>query len=303
LYSSTSRIDHQSESKGYLTTRNSPQKSTTFSFLGRSFLVASTGAVLLVGVLSFYSLIQSSTSVLSSNLPIIYGFAYGTILAVSSGLSLIIFGLTNYFRSQGGTGPRTQTVLSRALRDGRSGRVLLISSVSYGLLFALISGTLVIRPGSSFSETYGVTVPSVVPVLCCGSAGQIPLLILYVTQQVALLIIPLNLSLLIIVSWLVGMNIVLTTFAYKTRPRTNAKWVTGMGAIVGLFTACPTCAGLFFLTSVGLSGTLTATLAVGSFQNLFILSTFPLLIGTLIVTSRKVDLQNCSVERIGKSSL
>ena len=209
----------------------------------------------------------------------------------------MMVGLTSFIRSNGGTPEgEVRRILSRALNDNRSIWTFGISSLFYGLLFAAISGTIIFRPGSTFSNAYGVSVPSMIPVVCCGSLGQTPQLVLYITQQFAVLIVPLNLVLLVIISWLVGINGALAAYAFENRPPSNAKWLVGLGATVGLFTACPTCAGLFTLTSFGLSATVFGTLALGSLQTIFIMVTLPILLFTLVLSSKSIERAHCATD-------
>jgi len=62
----------------------------------------------------------------------------------------------------------------------------------------------------------------------------------------------------------------------------------GLGAIVALFTACPTCAGFFLLTMLGLTGAVTFALTLSSLQSLFIAIGLPLLMIAPIVTARRI---------------
>jgi hypothetical protein len=179
-------------------------------------------------------------------------------------------------------------VLSLALNDKRSFRAFVLAGFLYGVFFAFVSGLLVYRPLGGFSETYGVSVPSILPVICCGPLGQMPQFVIYLTQQFAILIVPVNLILLFSVSWLVGMNVAITTYSYKNRSSNiQSHWFGGLGAIVGLFTACPTCAGFFVLTILGITGVVTVSLAFSSLQILSTAVGLPLLVVTPFIAARK----------------
>lgn len=259
------------------------------------------GTIVVLGSLYLYSIGISETEVTNSNLAALHAAVYITILAVVAGMSMVIAGLTSHLRSLSMPNERIGVgILSRTLNDKPSSRILFITSLMYAVLFSILSGTLILRSGGAFSQTYGVSVPSIVAVVCCGSIGQMPQLVAYATQQVALVIVPVNVVLLFVVSWLVGMNASLAFYAYRNRPKSNAKWLTGLGATIGLFTACPTCSGLFFLTSIGLSATLSATLATGLYQVLFVMTSVPLLIATLLLTSNRVDSELCSTNAATK---
>ena len=70
-----------------------------------------------------------------------------------------------------------------------------------------------------------------------------------------------------------------------------------LAAVVGLFTACPTCAGLFLASSVGGIGT-TLAVALAPYQLLFIAVTVPvLLLGPLFtaLSVKRTYEASCSV--------
>src|SRR5437899_12787274 len=93
------------------------------------------------------------------------------------------------------------------------------------------------------------------PVICCGPLGQMPQFVVYLTQQFAILIVPVNLVLLIAVSWLVGLNVSIASYSYTNESRSvRGKWFGGLGAIVGLFSVCLPCAGFFLLLMLVLAG-------------------------------------------------
>jgi len=113
--------------------------------------------------------------------------------------------------------------------------------------------------------------------------------VVYLTQQFAILVIPVNLILLFAVSWLVGLNAAVATYAYNHRSSSvGSHWMGGLGSIVALFTACPTCAGFFLLTMLGLTGAVTFALTLSSLQSLFIVVGLPLLMIAPIVTARRI---------------
>jgi len=187
------------------------------------------------------------------------------------------------------------------ISDGRSAKAFALAGLGYGLFFGVVSSTLVFQPGLSFSDAYGVRVPSVVPVLCCGTIGQVPQLVVYVTQQFAILIIPLNLILLFTMSFLVGLNAAVATYAYANRPvMAGSRWIGGVGAVVGFFTVCPTCAGFFLLATAGPSGAVALALTLSSLQTIFIATSIPILAIAPILASRR--LSNVTACAIGKEN-
>src|SRR5437870_12428820 len=113
----------------------------------------------------------------------------------------------------------------------------------------------------NLSEGLGTT-PSAFLVTCCDPIGQTPRLVVYLTSSFGLLLIPLNVLLLAGTSWMVGANMSLASFAYKTKAVSGGlKWLGSFGATTGLLTACPTCASLLLLGAAGGGDALAARLS------------------------------------------
>jgi hypothetical protein len=229
--------------------------------------------------------------------------AYLVLALMIVGLVAVFIGATQYFRQRGsknfaGESSRTMITLSLTLNDKASFRVFFLSALLYGLLFGFLSSSIAYRPSGVLSEGSSVSIPSSLAVLCCGVLGQMPHFVIYLSQQFAILIIPTNLILLVTVSWLVGLNAGMGMFAYKNRPDQNrGKWLWGFGAIVGLFTACPSCAGFFLLTTLGLTGAIGLALTLASLQGAFIGVGLPILLITPILTSRRIpSYQECFIK-------
>jgi hypothetical protein len=64
----------------------------------------------------------------------------------------------------------------------------------------------------------------------------------------------------------------------RTVAKVTGRWMVACGAAVGLFTACPTCAGFFLAESVGGIGATTLAVALAPYQAIFIVVSIPLLI-------------------------
>jgi len=271
----------------------------------RPLTITTLGVVLVIGSLIFFQInVGSSTVVAIRDIGVLEDTAYATIILVLVGLTMAFAGITRYLQimpSKGGTRNRAWKLerLSFAIAHRGSAKIFLLSSVGYGLIFGVVSSTLVFQPGLAFSEVYGVKVPSLVPVLCCGTFGQMPQLVFYATQQLAILVIPANIVLLFVVSWLVGLNAGIANFAYASRPQlAGARWISGLGAIVGLFTICPTCAGFFLLATLGVSGAVALALTLSSLQAVFIGIGIPILAVTPILMIRRIPATvTCSVAK------
>jgi len=179
-----------------------------------------------------------------------------------------------------------------------STRVGLLAAVGYAIFFAFLSRIVVYQPDLNFSTLYGVDVPSTVVVTCCGSIGQIPQLVVYLTTHLGLLVTPITMTLLVTVSWLVGINLTVVVNAFRARKtKGGAGLISGMGGLLGVFTACPACAGAFLTTIIGEAGAVSVA-ALAAYQGFFIAASLPLLVVAPILTARRGSaalLTNCAL--------
>jgi len=172
-------------------------------------------------------------------------------------------------------------IIATAISDRKLARAALAASALYGLLYAFASSMLVFQPGVDFAAQYGVTtVAGWSSSPCCGDVGTLPKLVLYlVPAHLALQLVPLSLLLLFVVPPLVGLNLSIALFSVRrTVAKVTGRWMVACGAAVGLFTACPTCAGFFLAESVGSVAGATLAVALAPYQALFIAVSIPLLI-------------------------
>lgn len=187
-------------------------------------------------------------------------------------------------------------IVAQITWNSKSRKIFLATFVAYGVFFALTSGILVYQPDVIFSKHYDVTVPSAHITPCCGEVGYVPKITVYITEQIGLQIIPINLILQIIVSYLVGLNMSIAVNAFSILKKNTG--IGGIAATTGLFIACPTCAGTFLSLFVSASGTIAFTLAITQLQTIFIAVSIPLLIITPIIMARKIRNSgwNCKIE-------
>ncbi len=252
------------------------------------------GGLTVLTSLLFYQWIISNYPIRTGRIELLEQTAYVVLALILAGVSLVLAAVTRYLMRgarENGTkhSPLTGIVISLALNNKRSFRAFVLASLLYGLFFAFVSSFLVFQPSGRFSETYGVSIPSMLPVICCGPIGQMPQFVVYLTQQFAILIVPVNTILLLVVSWLVGLNVAIATYSYTNQsPSARGKWFGGLGAIVGLLSVCPTCAGFFLLTMLGLAGAVTFALTLSSLQVVFLAVGLPLLLLTPIITAWRV---------------
>jgi hypothetical protein len=225
-------------------------------------------------------------------------YAYFALALDIVGLCLLFYGLTNVLTwwspaESSGTPLSVSGILAAPFVNSRYSRLLLASAFAYGLFYAFASGIVVFQPALSFSEAYHVGIPSVAIATCCGPLGETPQAVAYLSQHLGLVFIPVNILLLFSISWLVGLNASFASFALSFRTK-NARigWFGGIGAFIGLFTSCPTCAGLAIISVLGGTGTLSASFFLGSLQTMLLATSIPLLVAIPLLSARSLNTFN-----------
>lgn len=199
------------------------------------------------------------------------------------------------------------SIMNSILNDRKYLVIFLISAMSYGFFFSMISGTIIYRP-QGFSYMYDVTTTPSATTMAYGPIGYIPSISIYLTNNFGIMLIPINILILIIVSGLVGFNVMLSSFslAHGLRDRklqsnrSSSILLGSFASIMGLFTACPSCASLFIFGVI--FGSLSSSLAVvaSTFYLLLLVVSIPLLIVTPFITTysiRRSMVTQCKILR------
>jgi hypothetical protein len=221
-------------------------------------------------------------------------FSFYLAQGISIFLLLLGFCLAyQYLRTRSSASPFSSllAIIGNAVSDHQLARVAIAATILYGLLYAFASSIVVFQPKVDFDTTYALTgAASLVPFPCCGTAGTYPELILYISPaHLAVQLVPLSVLLLFIVPPLVGLNLSIALFSVRrTVAKVTGRWMVACGAAVGLFTACPTCAGIFLAESVGGIGATTLAVALAPYQALFIAVSIPLLVLMPFFFARRV---------------
>ncbi len=231
-------------------------------------------------------------------------------LAEAISILLLLLGIYlayGYLRSASGRSPLSSSlsVIGSALSDRNLVRIGVAATLLYGVLYAFTSSIVVVQPQVDFATTYGARgVASWSSTPCCGQVGFFPEVYFYVSPaHVAIQLVPLSLLLLFIVPPLVGLNLSLAIFSVRrTVAKLTGRWMVACGAAVGLFTACPTCAGFFLAESVGGMGATTLAVALAPYQAVFIAVSIPLLLATPLVFARRIVTAAASTQRESASS-
>jgi len=271
------------------------------------------GVVLTLGVLVAYSSYTWSFAVLTTQtLQVFKGLSFLTITLMFLGIVISLSGFGQILRAKRRAAheyvsPPSVTVFAQVFAERKYNSVLIISAVAYGFFYAAVSSMIIYRPAQNFVQDYSAAIPSVVPIVCCDRPGFIPLFAIYLTEHLGLLIIPANVLIMLTVSSLVGINVALAWYAFTKRPRhVGAYWLSGLGAAVGLFTGCPTCAGLFLGSMIQAAGNIAIASVLAEYQPVFIAMTIPLLLAStyLLIRRLKITLYgSCKVAKISREKV
>lgn len=256
------------------------------------------GLILITAASAYYSYAQSFMYyVTPQRAELFQQLALSYLLLLLIGASLTAFGLYRHLvnrigeiRALGSIPLGPGSLIPYLLSHKKYARVFVVSALSYGLFYSAITSIVVYQPTVNFSEVYAAEIPSALVVPCCGPTLFVPITVVYLTEHLGLLLVPLSLILLVIVSALLGLNVTMALFAYNNRVRKARKGMLGgLGAFVGLFTGCPTCAGLFLAYTIG--GTSSAAFAtlLATYQPLFIGISIPVLALTPLLISRSLS--------------
>jgi len=180
------------------------------------------------------------------------------------------------------------TIIAKTTMNSKSRKIFVATFIAYGMFFSLTAGLIVYQPDVIFSHHYDAVVPSAHMNACCGEPGYMPTIIVYMTEHIGLQIIPINLVLVVVVSYLVGLNTALAIKAISITKRSGG--LTSIGATAGLFIACPTCVSTFFAIFIGSSSAVAFTVILTQLQTLFVGITIPILLLTPILIAKKISL-------------
>lgn len=241
-----------------------------------------------IGILFLlYGRYQDPELLTPSAIDSIQRIAYGFYITLVASFGVIAIGMYRYHKGKvQGNGKDLSTIIAIVTWNSKSRKIFVLVFIVYGIFFSLVSGTLIYQPEVDFAIHYGAEIPSGFIAPCCGDPGYMPKIIVYITNHVGLQIIPVNLVLQIVVSYLVGLNTSIAINAYAISKK--GRGVSGVGAAAGLFIACPTCAGTFLSIFVGTASGIAISIAIAQLQTLFIAISIPVLLVTPYVMAKKL---------------
>ena len=244
---------------------------------------------IVIGVLFlWYSRYQDSEFLTPSTFDIIQRIAYGFYIILIACFGAIFYGLYLYHKEKA---RKKETdllsIIAQVTWNRKSKRVFIITFVGYGIFFSLASGILIYQPQIDFEYHYGAKIPSGFVAPCCDGPGYMPKVIVYLTNHLGLQVIPINLVLQVTVSSLVGLNTAIAVSAYQISKKGSG--ASSVGAVTGLFVACPTCAGTFLSIFVGTASGIAISSALIQMQTLFIALSIPILLVTPFILAKKLQ--------------
>ena len=264
-------------------------------------------ALILIGfvsiAVSFLAYAKNSELIVTpAAMPALQRLAIATYVVLFASFVAIGWGLYKTYKSKLVT-PNTSilSIIANSINNKRAKKILIISAIGYGIFFAITSGIIIYKPDISATD-YGFPKPPHIEISpCCDLPGYMPMIFAFFTEHVGLQIIPINLLMLVSVSFLVGLNFAISATVFSIA-KSGGK-LGAFGAITGLFVGCPTCAGTAFTMLFGLgAGATTFTLFMTSFeaeiQTIFIAISIPILLATPVIMAKKIRSQNgsCAVE-------
>ena len=245
------------------------------------------GFVIIVILFLLYNKYQNPELLTPSALDSIQRIAYGFYITLVAAFGAIAFGMYRYHKEKVvNKGNGLTTIIALATWNSKSRKIFVATFIGYGVFFSLVSGTLVYQPEVNFSIHYGATIPSGFIAPCCDSPGYMPKIIVYLTEHIGLQIIPINVVLQVVVSYLVGLNASIAASAYMISKKGSE--MSTIGAATGLFIACPTCAGTFLSIFIGTASGIALSIALTQLQTLFIAISIPVLLVTPYVMAKKL---------------
>ncbi len=268
----------------------------------------SSHALIVVGfvaiVISFLAYTKNNDiSVTPAAIPALQRLAIATYIVLLVAFGAIGWGLYKFYRAKiSFPDSSISSVIANAISNKRAMQILLISAIGYGIFFAFTSGIIIYKPDINATD-YGFPKPPHAEISpCCDLPGYMPVIFAFFTEHVGLQIIPLNLVLLVVVSFLVGLNFAVSSRAFSIAR--GAGKLGAFGAVTGLFVSCPTCAGTTFTMLFGLGASATSvTLFLTSYeaqlQTIFIAISIPVLLVTPFIMARRIRKSqdgSCTVE-------
>jgi hypothetical protein len=194
-------------------------------------------------------------------------------------------------------------IILSIISDRKYFRFFLPIVIGYGVVYSIVSGIVIIRPEGGLTHVSGIHDLPAMVMMQYGPMGYVPTMSIYITDNLGIFIIPLNLIIALVVSALVGLNSIISIYALFNRHNKNkfsftnaatssSSFLGALGATTSLFVICPTCTSLYIFTAI--AGGLTPSIAAFTvtYYNLFMMVSIPLLLCTPILTALSIKKMN-----------
>lgn len=271
-------------------------------FRSHKVLVVVGFVAMLASFLAYWN--NHSLIITPAAMPALQGLAIMAYVIMFLSFGSIGWGLHRFYRAKiGDADNSTSSIISSVINSRKSRQIFAISAIGYGLFFAFGSGIILYKPELNFTD-YGLPVPMAELSPCCGLPGQMPMILSTFTEHLGFQLIPLNLVLWVVVSFLVGLNFTMMAKAFSIAKKSKGLGI--FGAATGCFVGCPTCAGtiFFLLTNMGITATTTATTIFLTtyglqLQSIFMAISIPALLTTPYMMAkaiRKSSRESCSIK-------
>ncbi|HET9009638.1 MAG TPA: hypothetical protein VFN17_05915 [Nitrosarchaeum sp.] len=260
-------------------------KNHAYGHSGKKLIILGFATIVIIFIM--YSRYQDPEVITPDSIDAIQRIAYGFYIILATAFGAITYGIYLYQKEKiENKGKDIATIIALSIHNTKSRKIFLATFIIYGIFFSLASGTLVYQPEVNFVTHYGAKIPSGFVAPCCDAPGYMPKIIIYLTEHVGLQIIPINLVLQVIVSYLVGLNTSIAVSAYTISKKGGG--MSTIGAATGLFIACPTCAGTFLSVFVGTASGIALSIALTQLQTLLIAISIPVLLVTPFLMAKKL---------------
>ena len=261
------------------------KQSETSKGKGKKLIVL--GFVTIAVLFLLYSRYQNPELLTPGAFEHIQRIAYGFYIIMITSFGAIAYGMYRFHKEKVALKAKDlSTIIALTTWNSKSRKIFVVTFIGYGIFFSLVSGTLVYQPEINFIEHYGAEIPSGFVAPCCDGPGYMPKIIVYLTENIGLQIIPINLLFQVIVSYLVGLNAAIVVNAYTISKK--GRGASTIGAAAGLFIACPTCAGTFFSIFIGTASGIALSVALIQLQTFFIAISIPVLLVTPYIMAKKL---------------
>ncbi|HET8794493.1 MAG TPA: hypothetical protein VFM31_11900 [Nitrososphaeraceae archaeon] len=213
--------------------------------------------------------------------PILLNLSITIIIITFMSSIALCFGLWNIYVSKTTNSNNLRYYISIPFKEKKYVVMMILTGISYGIIFSFLSQIFVFNNSSENSFDDNKSIPSIKIVPCCNTIGYVPMTYIYLTENFFIFLIPINIVLIFIVSFLVGLNLTINIFIIKKLKEGNnkqSKLLGSIGATCGLFIGCPTCAGSIIAAILGIGAGTTTISLLASFQTFFIALSIPALI-------------------------